>query len=144
MVSASNRGKLAEGKLKAYLERLSSSANCTSFRLPDAHAGSRTATLCDFLYLASGNLNLVECKSTRHAYRLPHANVDTAQIAKMRAWQFAGASAFVMIYHELEDVWRSAPVDFFLTREGGSWDLRHIPTSTIETAFYNYANPNRT
>ena len=143
-MTAANRGKKAERLLHTYMQKLSEFSNSACIRLPDAAAGSRVATLCDFLYMREGVLHLIECKSTRHAYRLPHGNVDAGQVSRMRLWKFAGARAFVMIYHELEDVWRSASADFFLTREGGSWDLRHIPTSTIETAFYNYANPNRT
>lgn len=141
-VSTSNRGKLAEAKLKTYLDRLSLTASCASFRLPDAHAGSRAATLCDFIAMHEGHMLLIECKSTRHAYRLPHGNVDSAQVARMRVWQLAGAKSFVMVYHELEDVWRSATIDYFLNREGGSWDLRHIPTSDLATAFNNYAKSN--
>lgn len=140
----SNRGKEAEKLLKNYLEQLAVTSSCASHRLPDAHAGSLTAALCDFLFMQNGRLCLVECKETQHAFRLPHKNVDTGQIGRMRLWQFAGANAFVMIYHKPLQVWRSAPVDYFLSREGGSWDMSSIPTTDISTAFYRYANANRT
>lgn len=139
MATAANRGKLAEKKLKLYMESLASSSSSATYRLPDAHAGSRTATLCDFLFMCNGKLSLVECKSTLHAYRLPHGNVDESQVAKMRMWKYAGANAFIMIYHESQDLWRSAEVDYFLTKEGGSWDLRHIEPTNLSTAFNKFA-----
>lgn len=120
-----NRGKYAERLLASHMGELSNSRSSAFQRLADAHAGSMTATLCDFLFIRSGVLHLVECKSTKHAYRLPYGNVDAAQIAKMRLWKFAGARAFVMIYHEGLGLWRTEDVDFFVDRSvGGSWDMR--------------------
>lgn len=136
--SLANRGKKAEKLLHTHMQKLSDSSNAASFRLPDAHAGSLTATLCDFIFMRAGTLYLVECKSTKHNYRLPHGNVDTSQIAKMRMWKFAGAKAFVMIYHETLDQWRSAEVEYFLNRDGGSWDLREIEIGSLEKAFERY------
>ena len=135
MVTAANRGKLAEKKLKTYLESLAVSSSCAFLRLADAHAGSRTATLCDFIFMREGVLHMVECKSTMHEYRLPHGNVDPAQVAKMRMWKHAGAKAFVMIYHEKLDLWRAQEIDYFLVREGGSWDLRGLPLADINITF---------
>lgn len=134
-MTAANRGKKAEGLLHTYMQKLSESSNSACIRLPDAAAGSRVATLCDFLYMRDGVLHLIECKSTRHAYRLPHGNVDAGQVSRMRLWKFAGARAFVMIYHETEDVWRTEEVDYFLKREGGSWDLRHLEPAGLQETF---------
>lgn len=107
------------------MESLSKVSNAATYRLPDAHAGSMVATLCDFLFMQNGRLFLIECKSTKHEYRLPHGNVDAGQVARMRMWKFAGAKALVMIYHEALDLWRTEEVDFFLDRStGGSWDFR--------------------
>lgn len=140
----SNRGKKAEKLLSNYLNVASTKSTGAFVRLADPHAGSRTATLCDFLFMRSGVLHLVECKSTLHEYRLPHGNVDDAQIAKMRMWKYAGARAFVMVYHEALDKWRSAEIDYFLVKQGGSWDLRHIELADISTTFNKFAyDPHR-
>jgi len=138
-MTTANRGKLAESKLKKHLESLSSKVDSAFFRIPDAHAGSRTATLCDFLFIRGGVLYLVECKSTLHEFRLAHGNVDAGQVARMRLWKGAGARALVMVYHEKLDRWRSYEVDYFLNREGGSWDLRDTEPTTIEEAFEKHA-----
>ena len=93
-------------------------------RLPDAHGGSKTAKPSDFVFLRQGKLYVIECKSTLHEYRLPHGNVDAGQIGRMRRWELAGASSWVLVYHETLDCWRLRHVDYFLERVGGSWDFR--------------------
>lgn len=124
-MTTANRGKKAEKLLRSHMETLASASVVAAYRLPDAHAGSMVATLCDFLFMRKGQLFLVECKSTKHPYRLPHGNVDPAQVARMRVWKLAGAKALVMIYHETLDQWRVEEIDFFLDRStGGSWDFR--------------------
>jgi len=135
----SDRGKAAEGLLKAYFEKLSKQQAFTYYRLPDAHAGSMVATIADFMFLHQGGFALVECKSVRHDYRLPHGNFDAGQVARMRMWKLSGATSFVMIYHETLGQWRSYDVDYFTRREGGSWDLRDTNPTTLEKAFNNYA-----
>ena len=139
VVSAKDRGKSAEGLLKDYLEKRSRQQSFAHMRLPDAHAGSLVATLADFMVLQDGRFQLIECKSTRQEHRLPHANFDTGQVARMRIWQLAGANCFVMIYHEMLGLWRSYSLDYFVTRTGGSWNLRDTEPTTLEKAFENYA-----
>lgn len=53
-------------------------------------------------------------------------------------WKFAGAKAFVLIFHEKLGQWRAVEIDHFLTREGGSWDLRQFELMTLEKAFEKY------
>lgn len=121
---AADRGKIAERKLQAYLSALATRSHNMWLRIPDAHGGSKTAKPSDFLYMQNGKLYVLECKSTLHEYRLPHGNVDTAQIGRMRRWEMAGARSFVAVYHETLDKWRLRHVDYFLERTGGSWDFR--------------------
>lgn len=132
-MTTANRGKQAEILLKNHLAKLATKADTVFYRLPDAHAGSYTATLADFLLLHQSQLYLIECKQVNHQYRLPHANFKDSQVARMRLWQLAGARSLVLIYHTPLDAWRGLPLDYFLDRsQGGSWDLRDIPTVKIE------------
>jgi penicillin-binding protein-related factor A (putative recombinase) len=124
MVTATNRGKRAEAIFKKHLTQMATVRGTTFYRLPDAHAGSYTATLADFLLLQSGKLSLLEVKSTLHEYRLPHGNFSTDQVGRQRLWQDAGAQSLVFIYHEALNLWRMRPIDYFMIRTGGSWDLR--------------------
>lgn len=137
---AANRGKSAEDKLKKYLTERGTRTDFTWSRWPDAHAGSLQVALSDFIFMQKGKLYLLECKSTLHEYRLPHGNFDTGQVARMRMWQLAGATSFVMLYHEKLDAWRSRPIEYFNTREGGSWDLRSDSPTTLDKAFCIYAD----
>lgn len=132
MTAPANRGKVAEKLVKRQLEKLSLQSNTASYRLPDAHAGSFQATLADFLLVHKGVMYLLEVKETQHDYRLPVANYSPDQVARMRRFQLAGAEAHVLIYHANLSKWRTAPVDYFLTREGGSWDLRNLPLQELE------------
>lgn len=130
--SPANRGKQAENLVKKHLEKLSLQSNTASYRLPDARAGSFMATLSDFLLVHKGTMYLLEVKEVQHDYRVPHGNYSTDQVARMRRFQLAGAEAHVLVYHTNLGKWRTAPVDYFLTREGGSWDLRDLPLQELE------------
>jgi hypothetical protein len=129
--SPTNRGKVAEKLVKKHLDKLSLQSNTASYRLPDAHAGSFQATLSDFLLVHKSTMYLLEVKETQHDYRLPHGNFSTDQVARMRRFQLAGAEAHVLIYHAKIEKWRTAPVDYFLERTGGSWDLRNLPLQDL-------------
>lgn len=131
-MTSANRGKQAESLLKNHFAKLAKQTDTAFLRLPDAHAGSFTSTLADFLLLNKGQLYLIECKQVNHATRLPHGNLKDPQIAKMRLWQLAGAKSLVLIYHTPLDAWRGLPIDHFMSRTGGSWDLGHIPTVKLE------------
>ena len=69
MVTAANRGKYAEGKVKAELKKLEA-ANCTHHRFPDLHSGSRAPAPADFLILQSGRLRLLEIKQVEQNQQL--------------------------------------------------------------------------
>ena len=82
MVTAANRGKYAEGKVKAELKKLEA-ANCTHHRFPDAHSGSFITAPADFLILQNGRLRLLEVKQVEHGERLPYGNFSSEQVNRM-------------------------------------------------------------
>ncbi len=131
-MTTANRGKQAETLLKNHFAKLAKQTDTAFYRLPDAHAGAYTATLADFLLMHKSQLYLIECKQVNHAYRLPHANFKESQVARLRVWQLAGAKPIILVYHTPLDAWRGLPLEHFLTRAGGSWDLSHVPTVKLE------------
>lgn len=132
MSTTANRGKVAENLVKARLATLSKSASFVSYRPPDARAGIRQEALSDFVTLNNGRLTLIEVKEVQHDFRLPHGNVNPAQVARMRAWQLAGAESIFLVYHSTARTWRRLNADQLVDRVGGSYDLRNIPTHTLE------------
>jgi penicillin-binding protein-related factor A (putative recombinase) len=134
--SVGQRGKYAEGLVKAYLKKLES-VSFTHYRFPDARAGSFTVTPCDFAILDYGKLTMLEVKQVEHSFRLPYANYSKDQCARMRNWESAGANAQVLIYFTPEKLWRYESVGFFLNREEGkgSWDLKELELITLDRAF---------
>lgn len=135
MTTAANRGKEAEDLVRAYLTKRSAKASTSFYRLPDARAGSRQATLADFLFFNKGTGYLLEVKQVDHEYRLPHNNFDTGQVARMRLFEQAGAVPIVLVYHTPIKLWRANFVCRFIYREGGSWDLRGQEAVTLDEAF---------
>ena len=123
VTSTANRGKWAEGKVKAYLSKLNESSSLAWYRFPDAHAGSLQQSLSDFLVVAKGKTYLLEVKEVAHACRLPVANYKLQQRAKARSFELAGALALVLIYHSPVDRWRLLPNAYFGIQDKGSWDL---------------------
>ena len=132
MSTSANRGKEAETLVKKRLEVLAKSANVAWHRPPDMRSGSFQPALCDFLLLQEGQLTLIEVKQTAHDYRLPHGNLSTEQVGRMRVWEMAGATCYVLIYHSTIKQWRMQHVDYFSERIGGSWDLRALSTRKLE------------
>lgn len=132
MSTSANRGKEAENLVKKRLEVLAKSANVAWHRPPDMRSGSFQPALCDFILLQDGQLTLIEVKQTQHEYRLPHGSLSTEQVGRMRVWEMAGATCYVLIYHSTIKQWRVQQVDYFSERTGGSWDLREIPTRKLE------------
>lgn len=131
-VSSADRGKVAEKLVKKRLEKLSINTEVAAYRLPDARAGSFAPTLADFLVVQKGQMYLIEVKETQHEFRLPHANLNKEQVARMTRFQLAGAKAHVLIYHSTLKKWRTAGIDYFKDRQGGSWDLRDLPLCELE------------
>lgn len=134
MATTGNRGKWAEGRVKAFLKK-HESASVTHYRFPDARAGTMLVSPCDFMFIHQGVLTLLEVKDVQHDCRLPHKNFSSDQVARMRAWQSAGARAYVLISFSTLGKWRILPVDHFLVRTGGSWDLSGTPAVTELEAF---------
>lgn len=114
-------------------QELSNQQDCAFYRLPDARAGSFMPTLADCLLMRQGVLHLIEVKEVKHDFRLPHGNFGVDQVARMRTWKMAGAVSIVLIYHSTIGMWRGYDVDRFVTREGGSWDLRDQEPGTLES-----------
>ena len=125
----SNRGKEAEALVKKHLTELSKQAHTTFYRFPDARAGSRQTAPADFMLVHAGKLILLEVKEVDHSFRLPHKNLS--QVPSLRRYEMAGAVGIVLVYFKPEKAWRVAPADYFLKVEGGSWDMRDIPTMTL-------------
>lgn len=133
-MSAANRGKYAEGKVKDKL-KLMEAQNCTHHRFPDAHAGSFAVTPSDFMVCKEGKLTLLEVKEVQHSYRLPHKNFAKDQCGRMRNWKIAGAEAWVVVYFVPEKAYRFSDVDYFLDRTGGSWNMKDFPLVSLDTVF---------
>ena len=106
MSTSANRGKEAENLVKKRLEVLAKSANVAWHRPPDMRSGSFQPALCDFLLLQEGQLTLIEVKQTQHDYRLPHGNLSTEQVGRMRVWEMAGARCYILVYHSGIMQWR--------------------------------------
>ena len=142
MVTAANRGKYAEGKVKAELKKLEA-ANCTHHRFPDAHSGSFVTAPADFLILQNGRLRLLEVKQVEHGERLPYGNFSPEQVNRMFMWKLAGADTWVLVYHVPHKAWRLIPADWFRNRPLktvtskpiGSWVLTEFPLLTLTEAF---------
>lgn len=135
-MSAGNRGKYAEDKVRAILKSQESLADFAFHRFPDAHAGSMVSAPADFMFMRDGTMTLLEVKEVAHDFRLPHKNFDPAQVARMRMWRAAGAKANVLIYSSTLQKWRYIGLSFFLNRPTiaengrpiGSWDLSEHDT----------------
>lgn len=136
-MSAGTRGKWSEAAVRKQLERYSAYSTFTFLRLPDARAGSRQPTLADFMTMHKGAHGLLEVKEVDHDFRLPHKNFDENKVGRMRLWNMAGSAANVFVCFNpgaKTAIWRQAPIDYFLKREGGSWDMRDRPIIKLEEA----------
>jgi hypothetical protein len=142
MTNFADRGKYAEGKVKAELKKLEA-ANCTHHRFPDRRAGSFVTAPADFLILQSGRLRLLEVKQVEHGERLVYGNFNLEQVNRMHMWQLAGADTWVLVYHVPHKAWRLIPADWFRNRPVktltdkpiGSWVLTEFPLLTLTEAF---------
>ena len=147
MVTAANRGKEAENAVKKKLVSLEASAFCHE-RLPDARAGSFKVALADFQYIQAGKFTLLEVKQVDHEFRLPHKNLDSSQIARLRMWKAAGSQAHVLVYHTPTKLWRVADISWFFLhkitesetgKKVGSWNLTDVPFITLDDYFRTFA-----
>ena len=146
MIASANRGKHAEAQIKKKLVSLEAGDFC-HYRLPDAHAGSRAATLSDFLVCRKGKLTLLEVKQVNHTHLLPHKNLGLEQIANQKMWKAAGSQAHILVYHTPTKLWRAADISWYFlnytkTNEAGkavgSWDLRELEYVTLDDYFKGF------
>ena len=154
---SANRGKYAEAKVRIILKEIEEeNLRFTFNRIQDAHAarGVFASQAGDFEWFfdtgkiaglpvdGGGSIavpftlnGVLEVKETEHAFRLAHKNFSADKVARMRKRQLAGSQPLVLICHRVyggdtPTVWRPVEFDYFLQREGGSWDLSDWPTYT--------------
>lgn len=146
MTTYSGRGLKAEALVKKKLVSLEA-ADFSHARWPDARAGSFAVALADFLIMHKGKMTLLEVKEVAHSFRLPHTNLGTDQIGRMRAWKSAGAQGHVLVYSSIDKTWRAADISWFhlhytkVSETGkavGSWDMREVPLITLEDYFKSF------
>ena len=142
MSGPANRGKVTEGRFKDYsTERSDREAGYVFHRYPDAHSGSMVSAPSDFEVLYNGRHFLMEVKEVAHVCRLPHKNYSADKVARARKFQLAGSTVWVLVFFAPLGVsgrgWREAkayrlaPIDWFLTKTGGSWDMSEFPLMTF-------------
>lgn len=138
-MSAANRGKYTEDKVRETLKKLEAdNLRFTFNRIPDAHAAGGKAQpqagdfqafyCCDF----KGSYNfLIEAKETEHATRLPYKNFSPDAVARAYKRQLAGSKVLVLVCSKPLKEWRLIPLDFFRERNAstpsGSWVLSGYP-----------------
>lgn len=136
------RGKEAEKKVKEALEEFANSnPNFDWERILDARsAGGRfPARPGDFGFFGLKLHGLIEVKEVKHAFRLPHGNFSTSQVAKLKKRKRAGGYTLIIVYHSPTKKYRAAPLSFFEERTGGSWDLSKLPEfDDIKAFIKNY------
>lgn len=136
-MTASNRGKFAEGHVRRRLVELAKQADFQFMRLPDAHAGSFQPTTADFLIVHRGITHFLEVKEVASAYRLPGKNFGQDQRARLNAFRAAGAMTWALICFRPEGAavsWRICPSTYFGTETPPSWDMRDLPIMSLDDA----------
>lgn len=126
-----NRGKVAESHVAAYLKAYDAKHQEFDWhRVYDAHsAGGRfNRQVYDYAFFAPNAHGGIEVKEVKHGYRVPHGNFGPDQVAKLWKRQLAGGTIIILVYHSTTGAWRIVDLAVFRTREGGSWDLRDIPS----------------
>lgn len=131
-----NRGKVAEGKVKKELEVLSCLANFDYERITDAYSsrgGASASRPGDFLAFQNGTAVLLEVKEVAHDFRLPRGNFKTDQRGRMMKRHYAGCLCYVLIYSSTTGLWRMLPITYFGTETTGSWDLSTVPATDLRS-----------
>ncbi len=127
-MATANRGKWAEGQVKAWMtKRSDAEAGFWFYRYPDPHAGSLQSVPADFGALHDGDAFLVEVKEVQHAFRLPAKNFSADKVARMVKFTLAGGEGWVAVCHQPDKVWRLVPISVFSGERPASWDLRAHP-----------------
>lgn len=123
MTAIGQRGKLAEGKVRAWMKtRSDADASFWFYRYPDARSGSFQAVPADFGALHRRVPFLLEVKEVDHDFRLPQKNFSADKVARMHSYAMAGGECWVIVYHTTTKLWRLVPLVAFLERTP-SWDL---------------------
>lgn len=131
MTGIGQRGKLAEGKVRAWMKgRSDADASFWFYRYPDARAGSLQTVPADFGALHLRVPYLIEVKEVDHDFRLPQKNFSADKVARMHSYALAGGECWVIVYHRTTKAWRLVPLDAFLTR-APSWDLTKYPVRSV-------------
>lgn len=151
---SANRGRYAEGKIQGILKEMEGEHLRFTFnRILDAHAAGHVFSsqpgdyqwFYDTVRIAAlpgekgktavsyTRNGVIEVKETEHAFRLAHKNFSSDKVARMRKRQLAGSECLVVVCHRVygsgeQPLWRFVEFDYFLQREGGSWDLTDYPT----------------
>lgn len=126
MSAIGQRGKWAEDQFKKWAKAQSESKIAFAhYRFPDARAGSKSYVPSDFMVVENGKPIFIEIKEVDHEYRLPVKNFSADKVARMRKFTLAGATGWVMVYFVQVKAWRIETVEFFLSPEGASWDMRN-------------------
>lgn len=136
-MTASNRGKYAEGHVRRRLAQRALQADFQFMRLPDAHAGSFQPTTADYLIVCRSVCHFLEVKEVAHAYRLPGKNFGQDQRARLNAFRAAGAMAWALVCFRPQGAspfWRVCPSTYFGTETPPSWDMRDLPIMTLDDA----------
>lgn len=97
-------------------------------RLLDTRAAQRIVkpAPADFDFYGNGMFGLIECKQTKHPYRLSKGNVS--QLPRMLKRYLAGGACGIVVYHSEERVYRGLSMAFLQgDSDKGSWDLRAVP-----------------
>lgn len=141
-MSTGDRGKRAEGKVRAHLEAFAQQSSFAFHRMPDARAGSYQPTLADFLCKSPSGMWLLEVKEVDHLYRLPEKNFSGDKRSRMRMFEAAGAKTLVVVcftphrqgYSPRDQtsaaIWRGASLDYF--KSGlTSWDMRDLSLTPL-------------
>jgi hypothetical protein len=135
MATTGQRGKWAEGQVKAWTNRRSDAeAGFWAYRYPDLRAGSLQAVPADFGIVHLGVAMLLEVKEVQHAFRLPAKNFSADKRARMQKFAWAGGQGWVLVCHMPEKLWRLVPIEVFAGAVP-SWDLSaHMTFAKLDDA----------
>ncbi len=124
--TAADRGKKPEDEVRKYLKAYDERTHRFDWhRNYDAHtAGGRFQRQTgDFEFYMPGIHGVIEVKQVKHAFRVPHQNLNENSAGKLRKRQLAGGTIVILVHHSVTGKWRVSGFERFSVREGGSWDL---------------------
>lgn len=123
-----SQGKVSEKKVQEYLQAKGDGDKTFDWhRAYDARsAGGRAQRITgDFSFYRPGEHGVIEVKETQFDNRLPYANYEHHQVAKVVVRKLAGGRSIVLVYCTKTQIWRWFPISFFqhrdMTKGVGSW-----------------------